>query len=132
MSRLITGRILLTLDRKCAGAHPSQRWQFVRDERGVYVREVTDVNRLTPEEYDLWVEAVSDTPQWLVDREEAEADPGPRWPLLGLALRWVRLLDEEVTVAAEMAAYGAPSECAAQAYKSIEQRRELLLLQAIN
>ena len=126
-------RILLTRDRQCAGAHPSQRWQFVRDERGVYVREVIDVNRLTPQEqaacdaytpeFEAYMEQHSD--EWAPEEQ-------PRFLLIGVALQWARLMDEEVTVAAEMAAFGAPSECATQAYKSIEERRELLLLQAVN
>lgn len=110
---------------------PAQVWVFYRDAVGVYADRSVDLSLLTPAqraEYDAHTAEIErETPPWAHEQDQ----PAPRFPNIRLAMRYARLEDEEESIAEEMHAYYAPSECGELAYSSLRERRERLMQWAV-
>lgn len=121
--------IIKTTECRSFGAHAAERWQFIRDERGVRAQAWFDINRLTSQEQAAYEKAMEEYPD-----AEAEGYPPeelPRWPTVMLAERWAALIDEERSLGEELGAYNAPGECGTRAYAELEKRRRELLKYAV-
>lgn len=124
--------IIKTAPRVHLNVHPAERWQFIQDDVGIRAVPWFDLNRLTEQER-VGHDAALDDPSNFVDSEQEAFMLAhcPRFPTLALAEAWAALEDREVSIAEDLQAFWAPSECGTAAYAQLEVERAALLTKEI-
>ena len=123
--------IVATAPRMLFGGHAAEKWQFIRDADGhFYAQEWFDTNQLDKAERKAFEASQR-------EQEQAEAaylrsfgdEPQERhlFRTLEDAKLYAALHDEMLNVDEDMRAFNAPSECAADAHRSINARRKVLM-----
>jgi hypothetical protein len=126
---MTTDRIEKTAPRALMHDHPAMKWQFIRTPAGHWrAQEWLDVNALS---YDERIDYEANEPPPCMFVAEMELEPLPLWPSLAFAERWAALCDAGANIDDDMAAFHAPSECYADAYRAHERKVTAMLTQAV-